>query len=204
MAWLAFPQHQHIFCDCIHCTFWSLFSFWKQAHLFKKWSWPSPNGQIVFLSLGLGWEALTGMWLQLVSRQRNGLSIFSDQWTMDAELGNRRMYSVDGDWTDHSLQVCSSVLPEPNSYPPPSLSAHRNYVEVLRSLSTTDETRTYDEYSRRGAICACCFSSSFLGCILAQYLWEVSARLGTAAPHNLESSLISGEVSTLCRDCGLS
>lgn len=143
------------------------------------------------------------MSLQLASRQRNGLSIFSDQWTMDAELRNRRMYSVDGDWTDHSLLVCSSVLPEPHSSPPPSLSAQRNYVEVLRSPSATAGTRTYDEYSGRGEICACCFSSSFLGCILAHYLWEFSARLGTAAPHNLESSLISGEVSTRCHDCGL-
>lgn len=82
------------------------------------------------------------MSLQLASRQRNGLSIFSDQWSMDAELRNGRMYSVNGDWTNHSLQVRSSVLPEPNSSPPLSLSAHRNDVEVLRSPSATAGTRT--------------------------------------------------------------
>lgn len=193
-------------------AFWPLFSLWKQAHLFSKWFWSWQNGQNIFLFEGLRWGALSGMSLQPASKQRNGLSIFSDLWIMDVELRNGRTYSVDGDWTNNSLQVCSSVLSEPDSFPPLSLSAHRNDVGLLRTPSTTARTKTYDDSSGRGEVCAYCCPSSFLGlhsirscygCILAICLGEVAAGLGAAAPHDLESSLISGDVSTLYCDCGL-
>ncbi len=50
------------------------------------------------------------------------------------------MYSVDDDWTDHSLQVGSTEFPGPHSSPSVSLSAHRNDVAVPQSLSATAGT----------------------------------------------------------------
>ncbi len=50
------------------------------------------------------------------------------------------MYSVDDDWTDHSLHVGSTEFPGPHSSPSVSLSAHRNDVAVPQSLSVTAGT----------------------------------------------------------------